>query len=185
MLQKALSLGSCLCVFMLLLGSNCNQPSPQPRPANPYDGSAYWARDIAQPLIASFAADAQIYNVMGAQVMVDGRLPANLGNWSIVAWSPSQQQEFQVIVKNDGTASTTTRQQASAPGANNQPVPAGWVNSTTIFSATNGHRNPGASLATLAVFNIATYSRAMWGINFNAGENQYVNWDGTYIGTTP
>ncbi len=185
MMRKTISVASLIFVFILLLGSNCNQPAPITRPGSPYDGSAFWARDIAQPLITNFAGDAQLYNVMGAQVMVDGRLPTNLGNWSMVAWSPSRQEEFQVIVKNDGTTSTSTRQQATAPGANNQPVPAGWVNSTVIFNATNGHRDAGASMATLAVFNIATYSRAIWGMNFNAGQNQYVNWDGTYIGTSP
>jgi hypothetical protein len=171
-------------LFILLIGSSC-KPTPQPRPGDPFDGSAHWARDKALPLIASFAGDAQIYNVMGAQVMLDGRLPANLGTWSIVAWSPSRQEEFQVVVKNDGTTSTSTRAQASAPGANQQPAPGGWVNSTDVFNATTGHRDPGATLSTLAVFNITTQPRAVWGINFNAGVNQYVNWDGTYIGTTP
>ena len=185
MLRKTFYAVGLLSAFFVFMGSNCNQPAPVTRPGSPYDGSAFWTRDLAQPLIANFAADAQLYNVMGAQVMVDGRLPANLGNWSIVAWSATRQEEFQVIVRNDGTTTTSTRQQATAPGANNQPIPAGWVNSTVIFSATAGHRDPGASMATLAVFNIATYTRAAWGLNFNAGENQYVNWDGTYIGTTP
>ncbi len=185
MLRKMLSAMSLSFAFFVLLGSNCNQPAPVTRPGSPYDGSAFWARDIAQPLITNFANDAQLHNIMGAQVIVDGRLPANLGNWSIVAWSPSRQEEFQVIVRNDGTTSTSTRQQTSAPGANNQPIPAGWVNSTVIFNATTGHRDPGATMATLAVFNIATYTRPAWGLNFNAGVNQYVNWDGTYIGTSP
>jgi hypothetical protein len=185
MLRKGFSTAILTLVLFLLSGCTCNPPVPVTRPGNAYDGSAFWARDIAQPLIANFAADAQIYNVMGTQVMVDGRLPANVGNWSIVAWSPSRQEEFQVIVKNDGSTSTSTRAQPSAPGANNQPVPAGWVNSTVVFNATIGHRDAGASQATLAVFNLATYSRAVWGLNLNAGQNQYVNWDGTYIGTTP
>jgi len=185
MIRKMIASASLILSFILLLGSNCNQPAPVTRPGSAYDGSAYWARDLAQPLITGFAGDAQIYNIMGAQVMADGRLPANLGNWSIVAWSPSRQEEFQVIVRNDATTSTSTRAQASAPGANNQPVPNGWANSTVVYNATIGHRDPGATLSTLVVFNIATYTRPLWAINFNAGQNQYVNWDGTYIGVSP
>jgi hypothetical protein len=59
MLRKALSASILIFAFFLLIGSNCNQPAPQPRPGNPFDGSAYWARDIAQPLITNFAAGAQ------------------------------------------------------------------------------------------------------------------------------
>jgi hypothetical protein len=160
---------------------------PHPRPGNAFDGSVHWARDIAQPLISGFAADAQIYSVMGAQVYRDGRLPTNAGSWGIVAWSPSRQVEFQVNVRFDGTTTTSTRTQTTPPGANGQPLPPGWVNSTAVFDATASHRDPSATLATLAMFNITTYSGPHWGLNFNAGTqpNHYVNFDGTYLGVTP
>lgn len=187
MLRKALSASILIFASFLLIGSNCNQPAPQPRPGNPFDGSAHWARDIAQPLITNFAADAQIYSVMGVQIFRDGRLPANVGSWGIVAWSASRQEEFQVNVQHTSATSTSTRAQTTPPGANGQPLPTGWANSTDVFNATTPHRDPGATLATLAAFNIATYSQAMWGINFNAGAQptHYVKWDGTYIGTSP
>jgi len=179
-----LSLG---CMVTVLAGGTCTPPPPQQRPGNAFEGSAFWARDIAQPLITNFAADAQIYHIMGVQIFRDGRLPANQGSWGLVAWSPSQQKEFQVNVRHDGSTSTSTRAQTSVPGANGQPLPAGWVNSTDIFNATAPHRDPAATLATLAAFNIATYSQPMWGINFNAGAQptHYVKFDGTYIGTSP
>ncbi len=178
---------SAIAVGVLLIGGTCTPPAPQPRPGNAFEGSAFWARDIAQPLISGFASDAQIYNIAGVQVFKDGRLPSNQGSWGIVAWSPSQQKEFQVNVRHNGTTSTSTREQANAPSANHQPLPAGWVNSTDIFNATASHRDPGATVATLAMFNIATYDGPHWGLNFNAGAepNHYVNFDGAYLGTTP
>lgn len=187
MWQKFFVKLSAVLVGVLLIGGTCTPPAPQQRPGNAYDGSAYWARDIAQPLISGFASDAQIYTISGVQVFKDGRLPANQGSWGIVAWSPSQQKEFQVNVRHNGTTSTSTRAQANAPSANNLPLPAGWVNSTDIFNATASHRDPGATVATLAVFNIATYDGPHWGLNFNTGTepNHYVNFDGTYLGTTP
>lgn len=172
---------------ILIIGGTCTPPAPQQRPGDAFEGSAHWARDIAQPLITGFAADAEIYNIMGVQIYKDGRLPANQGSWGIVAWSPSQQKEFQVNVRHTGTTSTSTRAQTDPPSGNDQPLPEGWVNSTDIFNATVSHRDPGATVATLATFNIATYDGPYWGMNFNAGSepNHYVNFDGTYLGTTP
>jgi len=175
-------------VALLTLGGTCNTPPPQQRPGAPFDGSVHWARDIAQPLIQNFAADAQIYNVAGVQVYGDGRLPANVGSWGIVAWSPSRQEEFQVNVRHTGATSTSVRAQTSPPSSDGQPVPAGWVNSTVVFAATAPHRDPSATVATLTVFNIATYDNPVWGINFSsagAEPNHFVSWDGNYLGTTP
>lgn len=185
--KMLLRLSVIISAFALFFGGTCTPPAPQPRPGSAFEGSAYWARDLAQPLIANFASDAQVYSIIGVQVYRDGRLPANAGSWGLVAWSPSQQKEFQVNVRFTGTTTTTTRAQTNPPGANDQPLPANWVNSTTIFNATASHRDPGATLATLVSFNIATYSGPHWGINFNAGAepNHYVNYEGTYLGTTP
>lgn len=185
--KTLLRFGGIILTFALLVGSTCNQPAPQPRPGSAFEGSAHWARDLAQPHFASFASDAQLHTVIGVQVYRDGRLPANAGSWGLVAWSPSQQKELQVNVRHTGTTTTTTRAQTNAPGANDQPIPANWVNSTTVFNATAPHRDASATLATLVSFNIATYDGPHWGINFNAGAepNHYVNYDGTYLGTTP
>jgi hypothetical protein len=146
-----------------------------------------WARDIAQPLITAFSADAALYSILGAQVFEDGRLPANTGNWSFVTWSPSLLKEFQVTVSYDGSTSTTTRDQATPPSPNGQPVPVGWVNSPDIFQATVPHRPATVTHAPLVVFNFTDFPQvpgeAVWGINYNKPPNQLVKWDGTYIGT--
>lgn len=175
-------LGVLFAVTLILIGC-ASQPPLQARPAGSADGTAYWARDIAAPLILGFAPDAQIYNVMGTQIYKDGRLAANSGDWSIEAWSPTRQQSFQVIVRADGTASATARSQTSGPGANGQPVPAGWRDSTVIFAAMAPHLDPSAAFAQLVVFNIATYSAPNWGVNFPGGAhpNHSVRWDGTYL----
>jgi hypothetical protein len=174
--------------FMLVLALvACNSPTPEQRPGDPFDGSVHWARDIAQPLIDGFAPDAQLYNIMGVQIYSDGRLPVNTGNWSLQAWSPSRQEKIQIVVRYDGSTSTTTSEQTSPPSSNGQPVPAGWVNSTVIFDATAPYRDPHVTVATLVVFNISTYDDPVWGINFSSGSepNHFVNWDGTYLGTSP
>jgi len=90
---------------------------------------------------------------------LDGRIPANTGSWSFVAWSPTHS-TIQVTVDANGAASTTTRTEA-APGPGIQvPLPASWADSIQVFAATNGHRDPGASIANLVVLNLASYSQA-------------------------
>ena len=176
-------------LFIVLLGGmmlSASCPQPVSRPESVFEGSAKWALNIAQPLITAFAADAKLYSVLGAMIYKDGRLPANTGDWSFVAWSVSQQKEFQVTVKYDGTTSTATRTKASPPSPNGQPIPNGWLNSTDIFAVTAPHLSGGVTHAQLVVFNFVSYpqasNQAVWGINFNEGPNQLVKWDGTYLG---
>ena len=161
--------------------------TPTQRPGNSFDGSVHWALNIAQPLITNFAADAQLCSVQGIQIYPDGRLPGNAGTWGLSSWSPSLQKEFQVVVKWDGTTTTNTRDAATCPSANGQPIPAGWVNSTNIFQAIHNNYSGNLGVADLVVFNIATYSSPVWGTHFqNSSEpNHYVSWDGTYLGTQP
>lgn len=172
--------------LIISMSGNCSEPAQQ-RPGGDYEGSAHWARDIAQPLFTNFASDAELHTILGVQVWADGRLPSNKGSWGLVSWSASRQEEFQVNVKYNGSTTTATRANASPPSANDQSIPNGWVNSTVIFDATEPHRDSGATLTTLVAFNISTYSGPYWGLNFNAGQepNHYINWDGTYLGTTP
>lgn len=170
-----LALGSAL-----LVGFSC--PTPLPRTGPLFDGSAFWAWQLAQPRVAAFSSDAALYTVLGARVWHDGRLPSNTGDWSFVTWSPSLLKEFQVTVNYDGTVTTDTRDRPNAPGAAGQPVPAGWVNSTIVFQAADPGRHGGDDAATLVVFNISTApSPGIWGINYPSG-NLGVRWDGTYLG---
>ncbi|MDH4223052.1 MAG: hypothetical protein OEV55_05865 [candidate division Zixibacteria bacterium] len=168
----------------VVLSASCPQPVPRPLPA--FEGSAKWALNIAQPLIASFASDAQLYNILGAVIYKDGRLPSNTGDWSFVVWSASQQKQFQVTVKFDGTASTSTRSVTTPPSPSRQPIPNGWINSTEIFAALAPHLVSGVTHAQLVTLNLVNYpqapNQAVWGISFNQGPNQLIMWDGTYLG---
>ena len=168
----------------LALAASC--PTPTARPGSEYEGSAHWALALAQPEISSFASDARVYTVIGATIYRDGRLPPNTGTWSFVAWSPSRQEELQVNVRYDGNTSASTRPQTSAPSHNGQPIPASWANSTVVFAAAAPHLPSNASHAVLAVLNTTSYPQApndlVWGINFDAGPNQLVRVDGTYLG---
>jgi hypothetical protein len=165
------------------LATGC-PPNPNiPRPPGT-DGGAKWAFAIAEPVIHGVAADAELRTIIGAVVNLDGRIPSNGGSWSFVAWSPTKS-TIQVTVNANGTTSTSQRTDA-APGPGIQvPLP-NWADSIQVFAATNGKRDPGASIANLVVLNIASYSKApnkaTWGINFNAGQNQLVAADGTYVG---
>lgn len=169
---------------LALVATTAGCPKPTPRPSGT-DGSARWAFAIAQPKIAAFAADAEVRQILGATVNLDGRLPSNTGSWSFVAWSPTHS-TIQVTVSADGTTSTTQRTDA-APGPGIQrPLPGNWADSLQVFAATNGRRNASASIANLVVLNVASYPQApnaaVWGINFDASPNQLVAVNGTYIG---
>lgn len=166
----------------LLTYATCNE-APIKRPGAAFEGSAFWARDIAQPAITSFAADAQLYSVLGAIIYNDGRLPSNKGDWSFVAWSASLQKQKQVTVNFDGTITESIRDATSGAPSGKPPLPAGWVNSTTIFGAIAPHVN--FTTATLVTFNFSESSvPGVWAINTPSG-NHYVQANGNYIGTSP
>ncbi|HEX8109363.1 MAG TPA: hypothetical protein VF516_16645 [Kofleriaceae bacterium] len=160
-------------------------PSPNiPRPPGT-DGGARWAFAIAEPVIHGIAPDAELREILGAVVNLDGRIPSNGGDWSFVAWSPTRS-TIQVTVSFHGTTSTSQRTDAP-PGPGIQvPLPANWADSIAVFAATSGKRDPGATIANLVVLNVASYTeapgKATWGINFNAGQNQLITATGSYIG---
>jgi hypothetical protein len=168
-----------------LMGASCPPTTPVVRPAGD-EGSARWAWAIAQPSVAAFAPDAELRQVLGAAIMPDGRLPANKGDWSFVTYSASRSTTFQVTVNYNNTTNTDQRAEAAPGPGIVRPLPADWANSTTVFQATNGHRDASATMANLAVLNVASYTKApgqaTWGINFDAGANQLVSVSGTYIG---
>lgn len=167
---------------LLFLYGTCNE-APVKRPGAAYEGSAFWARDLAQPRITSFAADAQIYSVLGAVIYNDGRLPSNKGTWSFVAWSAAMQKQIQVTVRYDGHISESIRDATSGAPSGKPPLPAGWVNSTTIFNAIAPHVS--FTTSTLATFNFSESTvPGVWGINTPSG-NHYVQANGTYLGTSP
>src|SRR3990172_1727296 len=174
-------------IAVVLLAAGCaSVPGPAPRPGSLATGSARWAYAIAQPSIGAFAQDAQLHAIIGAQVYRDGRLPSNAGDCSFVAWSPGLRQAFQVTVKFVGSSSTMTRSANTAPSQNAQPLAHSWADSTTFFAAAAPYLVGGVRNACLAKLNLASYaeapSQSVWGLNFDAGQNQLVKWDGAYVG---
>jgi len=168
----------------------CKTIPPIARPGPVFDGSAKWALNIAQPLISKFATDAQIYCIIGEDIHKDGRLYTNIGTWTFLTWSPSQQKVFEVTVKHDGTASNTTRNEVSpTPPNNGQAISSGWINSTDIFAATAPYLVGGITHANLAVLNVGNNPQALnqtvWSINFDKGKRHLVKSDGTHVGVYP
>lgn len=179
-----------LCVVILVCTPGlygCNNEDPVVRPGSGFDGSVKWALQLAQLEIDNFAADADLYTILGALVWMDGRLPANSGTWSFVTWSQSLKQQLQVTVRYDGNVTRSVTDKESPPSTGSGgPLPAGWVNSTDIFSAIPS-QEIARSFAQLVVFNITSYPQApntaLWVMNFAGGNNPIVRWDGVYIGT--
>lgn len=175
-----------LLIFFIAMGfKGCENPVVRPGPA--YEGSAKWALDIAQPEITSFAGDAVLYQILGAMVWKDGRLPSNTGSWSFVCWSNSLDKILQVTVNHQGTNSTSVRDSPDPPSTGSGgPLPNGWVNSLAIFAAIPAVEVT-ENFAQLLVVNTTSYPQApntaLWAINFAGGRNPLVKWDGQYIGT--
>lgn len=160
---------------------------PQVRPGASFDGSVQWALQKAQPDINNFANDAQLYSILGSMIWKDGRLPANTGTWSFITWSAGLKKQYQVTVDYQGTITRSTTDQVNPPQTpSGTTLPAGWVNSTNIFSSIPAQQLT-SNCATLVVFNFTDFSQAphtaVWGMNFNGSQNPLVRWDGYYIGT--
>jgi hypothetical protein len=170
-------------ILLVLVVTGCPNPVPAvPRPPGGDDGSARWAVAQAHPALMSCAADVEVRAILGARISMNGRLFTNVGTWSVVGWSPSQQQTCQVNVSFDGSTSTTTRAQA-APGPGIQrPMPLG-ENSTAIF-ADMSTRETSAQEATLVLFNESTFpghpGQAVWAIN--ASHNYWYSAAGAFLG---
>ncbi len=58
-------------LFISLGVIECRLPAPLQRSGPGYNGSAYWAKDLAQPRITAFAPDPQIYSISGAVADAD------------------------------------------------------------------------------------------------------------------
>ena len=176
-----------LVIWLACSGSGCptSASDVQLRPPGT-DGSARWAWAIAQPAISAAAADAELRQILGSTVALDGRLPANAGDWSFVAYSASRALAVQVTVSYDGGASTSTRAEAAPGPGIVRPLPSGWADSIQVFRATDGKRDPAATLANLVALNVSSFgivaNQAVWALSFDRGRNQVVSVDGTYLG---
>jgi len=127
-----------LCATISFL--SCNGHEAEQRPGSSWDGSAKWAAQLADPAIREIAADAKLYTILGLRIYKDGRLPKNLGDWSITAWSESQEKEISVSIDHEGNLATRIKNSTSPP-VNRDPLPDDWItnnswcNSTDAFEA--------------------------------------------------
>ena len=174
-----------IAVALLATLSVAGCKDPVSRPAGGTDGTARWAFALASP---KMTGDYELRQILGSQVMVDGRLAANTGSWEFVTWSPSLQSKKQITVGHDGATSESTSSEATpGPGVVKAAIPATWADSPQIINATNGKRAAGATHSPIMIANVTNYPKAtgqaVWGINFDGGgNNQLVGLDGTYIG---
>jgi hypothetical protein len=165
-------------VTAVLWGCSC--PPGRLRPGPPYDGSAKWAVDLAQPRFAAFAADAQLRTIAGARIASDGRVFANAGSWAVAAFSESRQQKIEVTVSASGVVSESIS--AVPPAGIQVPLPAGWINSTDVFVHVRSLVPP-FDEAPLVTFNMTDFGaelagQATWGVN-TPGGNVLVLYDGS------
>lgn len=168
--------------FLLLLAlAGC--PAGVERGGDDVTGGARWAYDRARP---TMAADAQLYALLGASIELDGRLPSNTGSWTFITWSATTHEARYITVDAGGTASAEMRTAASGPSASGQPLPDAWADSQDVFAAVRPYLPCEATTAPAAMFNVGTFPEAMgqvaWAINYDAGANQLVKWDATYLG---
>lgn len=163
---------------VVVTGAACVEGQERPDGGN--EGSAQWAAERARARLAAFAADAAPRALLAARVAADGRLFANTGTWSVVAFSASRQEKLEVVVDADGTLSETTTA-ATSVGVQD-PLPAAWLDSTQIFERARGVV-PAFEEATIVTFNLTDFGgdlagKATWAIN-TPGGNALVSADGT------
>jgi hypothetical protein len=135
---------------------------------------------------ATFASDAVLQTITGIGVDPSTGELSNAGSWGFVWYSASHGANLTVTVGVNDMASSS-QQSASAPSGV-AIIPSNWADSSAVLTATNGHRDPSATLVNAIVFNLASYPQAphqaVWAMNFNGtgATNQLVSAAGVYIG---
>jgi hypothetical protein len=165
-------------VSAIFWGAAC--PPGQVRPGPTRDGSARWAVDLAQPRITAFAPDAQVRTIVGARIASDGRVFANVGSWSVAAYSESRHEKLEVIVSANGALSESVS--AATDVGVQVPLPASWINSTDVFARVRA-LVPAFEEAALVTFNLTDFGaelahKATWAVN-TPGGNVLVLFDGS------
>ncbi|MBZ0303769.1 MAG: hypothetical protein K8J31_28775 [Anaerolineae bacterium] len=157
----------------------------QPRPAGT-DGALAWAYGLAlNPARTALAPDAVLVEAEASDVLPDGRLAANRGEWRLSFSSFSANGRILMTINYEGTVTTS----AITPPGVIHPLgspPGTFPNSIAIFSSTLGH---GAS-GTRTVVNPVrcTYDGVagahVWKITFrvnDASETHQVRWDNVWL----
>jgi len=193
MATRSLSTATLLGILLSVVLVSCDYievvpaPTPAPRAGSSSEGSARWAFDLARERVEAegFDADSELYLIDAATVWDDGRLPANRGRWRFTFWSESRQLELEIEVRHDGEIGAYTESRADSP-ASRAPMPANWVDSTTIFQAAPGFSS---DVVDAAITNLSDWPAepggAFWAIGCMLTQDcpvYYVRWDGVYLG---
>ena len=115
---------------------SCNGEKAEQRPGSSWDGSAKWAAQLAGPAINEIATDAKLYTILGLRIYKDGRLPKNLGEWSITAWSATLNKEISVSIDHEGILTVSTTNSTNPP-VNRDPLPDDWITSSAWCNSTD------------------------------------------------
>lgn len=100
-------------------------------------GAARWAEAVVQQRVAAWARDAQLCQVLGIGVGIDGWLPDRGGTWQLTYWSPQKTSVMQVSVDTEGKVRAQEKGEAPQSG---HSVPALWSDSPKAWAATRSHQ---------------------------------------------
>lgn len=157
----------------------------KPRPPGT-DGSAHWAYDVAVSTAHSeLDTDAVVVEIIGTDVLPDGRLAANRGMWTLQFSSFTAAQRVAISVDHDrniSVGSTTTPGIIRALGS----PPGNFPDSITIYAETIGHGATGTRERVNPVeckYDSVSGSH-IWMIPMKVGsikETHIVRWDGIWL----
>jgi len=125
--------------------------------------------------------------VVGEDVLPDGRIAANRGSWKFIFASFTAARRLPVNVDFGGQVSTTAREAVGTIRALGTP-PGIFPNTIEIFAATIGRGTAGDRVVAGVVrceFD-STAGTHVWKIPFRVGsatETHHVRWDGVWLGS--
>ncbi len=150
------------------------------------DGALAWAYGLAlTPARAALAPDALLVEAEASDVLPDGRLAANRGEWRLAFSSFTANGRVLMTVSFQGTVTTGT---SSAPGVIHAlgAPPGTFPDSIAIFSATVGHGATGTRPVVNPVQCVydSIAGTHVWQITFRVNgtnETHKVRWDNVWL----
>jgi len=122
-------------VLLVCLAMACAAPIVPQR--SKLGGAARWADALARQRAAEWARDAELCQITGIGVGIDGWLPDRGGTWQLIFWSPQKTGVLEVAVDSDGKAHAQERR---APPQRGHSVPALWCDSSKAWASTRPHQ---------------------------------------------
>jgi len=178
--QTAMTLALAVCLV-----AACAAPIVPQRTKN--GGAAHWAVALSAQRASDWARDAQLCDILGVGVGIDGWLPDRGGKWQLTYWSAAKTAVYQVAVDSDGNVHA---QEWKDTGHRGHSLPAVWADSPKVWAATRSHQK-GESLSTfdaelaLDVDPEHFPGQAVWRIRFymqdNSRETHVVSPEGKWL----